>query len=188
MSITSSFHYSTNPVNQCLCNFSTAASQKLVVSYYHLIISAVTDTVGLRHPLIFFCAVWQNSFYHFCPFRLRYILSSTLKWCQTAPNVTHASTVSVLHDIHMYTHMTYKCIAIIIGLTPAQAIRESLCSPIENLVTLSSVVWGQHSTNCSKKSGFGLVLDSFYSFLTNYNISGKSISREVFHHDHLYTM
>ena len=161
ISSTSSFHYGTNPVNQC--NFSTAASQQLVVSLFsylilftsHLIISAVTDTVGLRHSLIFFCAVRQDSFYPFLSIStsIRDILSSTLKWCQTAPNVTLTRVCTYLHTTYTCTPTYNTCTYFIIGLTPAQAIRESLCSPIENLATIIGRV-GAAFNELLKKIGF----------------------------------
>ena len=87
-------------------------------------------------------------------------MSSTLKWCQTAPNVTRVCTycTDTRHThTYMYTHIQYmyihKYIAIIIGLTPAQAIRESLCSPIENLVTIIGRV-GAAFNEMFKKIGF----------------------------------
>ena len=114
MSSTSSFHYGTNPVNQCLCNFSTAASQKLVVSLSIL-------------PLNNFCCdryCWFEALFDlflrcltgfFLPFFVHFdfeisCLQATLKWCQTAPNVTRVCTY--LHDIHMYTHIQYMYIHI----------------------------------------------------------------------------
>ena len=125
------------------CNFSIAASQKLVVSY--LITTTYNNFCCDRY--CWFEALFDIFLRCLTGFFLPFFLSiSTSRYpvfnVEMVSNSTERNTrlYVLTHDIHMYTHIqymyTHKYIAIIIGLTLARAIRESLCSPIDNLVTI----------------------------------------------------